>query len=222
MTALVRYQWALLVRGHRWIAPVVLYAAILAVGIRGGEPALDSLGFAAAALTPSAAWLVRVCVTAEPDAARACAAAARGAGRTHLAAVLAASAASLVLAVAGTAVTLAVSDLRGYGDGPALGAAPAAAAGLTAAAACALLGIAVGALANRPVLRSPARSVPAMLAGAVAVLVAGVSPANAAVSGLTEASQQGTVRLPLLSLALSAAVAAAAVAAACAVSRRRG
>ncbi|WP_323378649.1 ABC transporter [Streptomyces smaragdinus] len=222
MTALVRYQCALLVRGHRWLAPAVLYAAILAIGIRGGEPALDSLGFAAAALTPSAAWLVRICVGAEPDAARACTVAARGAARTHLAALLAALAGALTLALAGTGAVLAVSDPRSSDHEVRLDVLPTAAAGLTAAVSCALLGVAVGALANRPVLRGPARSVPATLIGALAVLVAGVSPANAAVTGLVTGSRHGTVDLPLGPLALAAAVTAAAAAAACAVSGRRG
>ncbi|OSC46386.1 ABC transporter, partial [Streptomyces sp. 4F] len=48
MTALFRYQAALLLRSQRWLPPVVLYAAVLAVGVQGGQPVLDSLGWTAA------------------------------------------------------------------------------------------------------------------------------------------------------------------------------
>lgn len=70
MTALLRYQAALLVRAQRWLPPFILYAAFLAVGVRSGQPVLDSLGYAAAALLPVAAWLTRICAEGEPPAAR--------------------------------------------------------------------------------------------------------------------------------------------------------
>ncbi|MYX58889.1 ABC transporter, partial [Streptomyces sp. SID8382] len=63
MTALLRYQAALLVRSHRWLPPLLLYGAFLGIGVQTGQPILDSLGYAAAALLPVAAWLVRVGVT---------------------------------------------------------------------------------------------------------------------------------------------------------------
>ncbi|QHY98984.1 hypothetical protein SSPS47_28170 [Streptomyces sp. S4.7] len=78
MTALFRYHTAMLLRSQRWLPPVLLCAIFLAVGVRSGEPVLDSLGVAAAALLPVAAWLVRICVTQEPDAARVVTAAASG------------------------------------------------------------------------------------------------------------------------------------------------
>ncbi|NSC24468.1 ABC transporter, partial [Streptomyces albus subsp. chlorinus] len=64
--ALTLYHLALLARSQRWAAPLLLYAGLLAVGVRAGQPLLDSLGFAAAVLLPTTAWLVRICVTAEP------------------------------------------------------------------------------------------------------------------------------------------------------------
>ncbi|MGT2530999.1 hypothetical protein ACU4GG_31035 [Streptomyces nojiriensis] len=42
MTALLRYQGALLLRSQRWIAPLVVYAAFVAAGIRPGDPVPDS------------------------------------------------------------------------------------------------------------------------------------------------------------------------------------
>ncbi|MBW5484945.1 ABC transporter, partial [Streptomyces bambusae] len=88
MTALLRYQAALLLRSQRWLAPVLLYAAVLAVGVRPGDPVADSLGLAAGGLLPVTAWLVRLCLTGEPDAARHCTAAAAGPVRVHAAALL--------------------------------------------------------------------------------------------------------------------------------------
>ncbi|MCC8337161.1 ABC transporter [Streptomyces sp. R1] len=221
MTALLRYQAALLLRSQRWLPPVVLYAAALGIGVQGGQPVLDSLGWAAAVLLPVAAWLVRICVTGEPPAARGCVSAARGPARAHLAAVLVALAAATVLGAAATVVVALISDPVGTGRGTRVPLLPAGGAGLLAALVCALLGTAVGALTGWPVLRSPGRAVPALLLAALLALVASGSPARAAVSGLVTGSKSGTVTLPLLPLAVAALVAIAAVAAACALSSRR-
>ena len=97
----------------------------------------------------------------------------------------------------------------------------AAAAGLLATLACALLGTAVGALTNWPLLRSPGRAVPAMLLAALLAVVVTGSPAQAAVSGLVTGSQSGTVPVPLLPLAGAALVAAAVTAVTCALTSRR-
>ena len=85
---------------------------------------------------------------------------------------------------------------------------------------CLLLGTAVGALCNRPVLRAPAGHPDGLLA-ALLLSVLGASPANAAVSGLVTGSLHGTVSTPWLPLAVTALIAAAATAAACALSSRR-
>ncbi|MEU4894557.1 ABC transporter [Streptomyces sp. NPDC044780] len=221
MIALLRYQAALLVRSHRWLPPLLLYGAFLGIGVRSGQPILDSLGYAAAALLPVAAWLVRVCVTNEPVAARSCAAAAVGPGRVHLASVLTALGAALVLGTAGTLFVAAVSDPHGADHRHRVPVPEATVAGLLAAVACALLGAAVGALCNRPLLRRPGWAIPSTMGAALLVSVAGASPANAAVSGLVDGSHSGTVPMPLLPLALTGAAAAGATALACALSSRR-
>lgn len=111
MNALIRYQADLLVRSQRWLAPVLLYLAFLAVGIRSGQPVLDSLGYTAAGMLPVTAWLARVCVTQEPPAARTVvAAAAGGQPKAHLAALLTALGGAALLGGAATAVVLAISD----------------------------------------------------------------------------------------------------------------
>lgn len=221
MTALVRYQLALLLRSQRWLPPLLLYAVLAAVGVQRGQPLLDSLGYAAAALLPVAAWLVRLCVTGEPEAARHCAAAAAGPGRTHLACLLAALLASTVLGVAGTAVVTVISDPHTNDGLTAVPRLPAAGAGLLAALTCALFGTAVGAVCNRPFLRSRGWAVCATLLAVVPVLVVSASPANAAVSTLVTASRDGAVPVPWLPLAGALLVAAAAAGAACALVPRR-
>jgi hypothetical protein len=221
MTALLRYQAALLVRSQRWLPPVILYAAFLGIGVQSGQPILDSLGYTAAALLPVAAWLVRICVTVEPPAARACVAAAAGPGRAHLARLLVALIAAVALGAAATLVVTLISAPASTDNRTRIALLPAAASGLLAALACALLGTAVGALTNWPVLRSPGRAVPAMLLTALLSAVATGSPAQAAVSGLVAGSQSGKVPVPLIPLAAAAVLATAAIAAACALTSRR-
>ncbi|NEA73424.1 ABC transporter [Streptomyces sp. SID13588] len=221
MTALVRYQAALLIRSQRWLPPVLLYGVIMAIGISSGQPLLDSLAFAAAGMLPVAAWLVRVCVTNEPPAARACAAAAAGPGRVHLSSVLTALLAAGALGAAGVAVVAVISDAHTADRRHVVPLGPAVTAGLLAVLVSALLGLAVGALTNPPVLRRAGWAIPVSGLSALLVLVIGGSPANAAVSGLVSGSQTGTVGLPLLPLCLAAVAAAAATAVACALGSRR-
>ncbi|MGW1198211.1 ABC transporter [Streptomyces sp. NPDC002536] len=221
MIPLLGYQTALLLRSYRWLPPLLFYGAVMGIGVQGGQPILDSFGWAAAALVPVAAWLVRVCVTNEPEAARNCTVAAAGPRRVHLAAVLTGLSASTVLAVAGTALVAAISDPRSVDHRVAVPVLSASLAGLLTALACALLGTGVGALCNRPLLRSTAWAVPSTVLAALIVTVAAGSPANAAVTGLVTGSQHGTVTMPLLPFGIAAVLAAGATAVACAVSGRR-
>lgn len=221
MTALVRYQLALLLRAQRWLPPLLLYAGVLGVGVRAGQPVLDSLGYAAAPLVPVAAWLVRVCVTGEPEAARHCAAAAVGPARAHLAALLAALTVSSVLGAASVPVVVAVSDPRSTDHSVAVALWPAAAAGVLATAACALLGTAVGAVCNRPVVGRTGWAVASTVLVALLALVAGGSPANAAVRGLVGGSRSGDVPLPWVPFAGALVMAAVAATCACFLAARR-
>jgi hypothetical protein len=221
MTALLGYQAALLVRSQRWLPPFILYAVFLGVGVQSGQPVLDSLGYAAAALLPVAAWLVRICVTNEPPAARSCVSAAVGPGRAHLAALLVALAAAAALGTAAIVVVTLISDPASADHHTRVARLPAGTAGLLAALACALLGTAVGALTNWPLLRSTGRAVPSMLLAALLSVVVTGSPAQAAVHGLVTGSRSGTVPVPLLPVAAAVLLAAAATAVACALTSRR-
>ncbi|MEU5212736.1 ABC transporter [Streptomyces sp. NPDC020742] len=221
MIALLRYQAALLIGSHRWLPPVIAYAAFLAIGIQSGGAILNDFGYAAGGLLPVAVWLTRVCVTNEPPAARACAAAAAGPGRVHLAGVLTAAGAGALLALVGTALVVLLSDPHSAGHRVAVPVLPATCAGLLAALSCLLLGIAAGVLCNWPVLRRSGWAIPAGLLAALLLLVLGPSPANAAVHGLVTGSLHGVVAIPWLPFATTAALAAGATAAACALSSRR-
>lgn len=223
MTALVRYQAGLLVRSQRWLAPVLLYAAFLAVGVRAGQPVLDSLGYTAAGLLPVTAWLVRVCVTQEPPAARAVVAAAVGGQpRAHLAALLTALGCAGLLGAAATAVVSAISDPASTDHSVRVPLPAAGAAGLLATACCVLLGAAVGALCTRPLLHGRGWSIAATVLASLLALVTAGSPAEHAVTGLATGSLTGTVRMPVLPLLGAAAIAAAALALACRLTSVRG
>lgn len=221
MTALLRYQTALLIGSHRGLPPVILYAAWLAIGVRGGGPLLSTFGYAAGALVPVAAWLTRICVTNEPPAARSCVAAAAGPGRAHLAAVRTAAGGALVLALPGVLLVTLLSDPRSNDQRVVVPVLPAAVAGLLTALTCLVMGVAIGALSSWPVLRGAAWGVPASLTAALLLLVLGASPVNAALSGLITGSAHGTVHIPWLPLAATLALAAAATAAACVLTSRR-
>jgi hypothetical protein len=208
--ALLRYQLDLLLRSHRWLPPLIFYGAVMAIGIAGGEPLLGSLGYAAALLLPVAAWTVRVCVTNEPAAARACVAAAAGPARVQRAALAAAAVAAGVLGLAGTAVVTAVSGPHADDLHTAVPVGPAALAGAMAAAVSVLLGTAVGALTNPPLVRGGSWPILVTAIAAGAVLIVSGSPAQAAVTGLVTGSRTGTVHYPLPALLAAAAAAFAA------------
>ncbi|MEV8225904.1 ATP-binding cassette domain-containing protein [Streptomyces sp. NPDC079167] len=208
-TALIRYQAATLARLQRWLAPLLLYAVILGVGVRAGQPLLDSLGYAAAALLPAAAWFVRLCVTQEPLAARTVTASAAGPARAHRASLLTGLGCALALGAVGVATVLLISEPVSTDHTAVVPLLPAALAGLLAAGCSALLGAAVGALCARPVLHRHGWSLAATVLGSLLALVTDGSPAKAAVTGLVSGSLTGAVRVPLLPLAGALAVAAA-------------
>ncbi|MEV5970088.1 ABC transporter [Streptomyces sp. NPDC051921] len=209
MTALLRYQTALLLRSQRWLAPFLLYAAYVGVGVRPGEPVLGALGYAVTGLVPVTAWAVRICLNQEPPAARTVIAAAAGRARAHLAAILTGTAAVLLVG-AGTALGVtAVGDRRGV-DALAAGA-----EGLLAAAVCVLTGAAVGALTTRPLIPSRGWSLATLVLGSLLALVTAGSPVRTTVTALVTDAHAPAVALPWLALAVALVLATAATALAC-------
>ena len=188
MTALLRYQAAILLRSHRWIFPLIAYGLLVAVGNEGSSPLASGLNWSAAMLVPVVALLTRSMVTAEPDAARAVAAAAAGPARLQLAALVAALGGGAILAVIGAAYevlasqSVALDPAQGtLGKVTAVMGHPSVlVAGLVTAVVCLLVGSAAGALCNPPLLRHPGVTLLSTLAVVVVALVANISPAAAA------------------------------------------
>ena len=203
MTALVRYQAALLLRSQRWIVPVLVYAAALASGSNGGEPLGDALAWSAAMAVPAAAWLTRCCLTNEPAAARACLAAAGGARRAHLSALVVAAAGAVLLVAAGSVFEILVSSAPKGGPGTST----VTSAGVVAGLAAAFTGVAIGALCNPPLLRRPG---PAVLATVFAVVWALAAPVSPALAAIRRAAPVRGSHLPLVPALAAAALTAAA------------
>ena len=225
MIALTRYQLSLLLRSHRWIPPAVLYvlgvAGLGGAALPHGAGLTQGLAWAALILVPVEAWLTRSMLTAEPAAARACVAAAGGPRRAQLAALIAAllvGAAFGLLGVAWEAFSLGLPRL------PATNAIRSGAAfadlggGLGAALICLLVGSAIAALLNPPVVRRPAAGMLGTTGAVVLALAWNASPANAAVRSVGYGSQEkawpagvallAAVVLLALAWAISAQVAA--------------
>ncbi|MFG1808499.1 ATP-binding cassette domain-containing protein [Streptomyces sp. NPDC049040] len=210
--ALLRYQADLLARSHRWLPQLLCYGAVMAIGVTGGQPLLGSLGYAAALLLPVAAWMVRVCVGTEPAAARACVASAVGARRAQAGALTTALLASSLVGAVGTGVVAVISSARSDDMSTAVPVGAATVAGLLAAAVSVLLGTAVGALTNPPLVRGGGWSLLVTGVGAGAVLIVSGSPAQAAVTGLMTGSRTGAVHYPVPALLVAAPLAALAAA----------
>ncbi|MCX4820010.1 ABC transporter [Streptomyces sp. NBC_01142] len=221
MTALFGYQTALLLRSQRWLPPVLLYGIFLVVGIQSGQPVLDSLGYAAAALLPVTAWLVRVCANQEPLAARSITAAATSPPRVHLASLLAAVACAGAVGAAGTMFVALISRAKSADGQVEIPLLPAIAAGLIAAAVCLLTGAAVGALCTRPLLHGRGWSMSVTALCALLALVTSGSPAKYAVTGLVTGSRTGSVQPAVLPLVAAVLIAGAATAAVCTLSSFR-
>jgi hypothetical protein len=192
MTALLRYQAAILVRSHRWIFPLIAYGLLIAVGAAGSSSLAETLDWSGAMLVPVTAFLTRAMLTAEPDAARACVAAAAGPARAQLATLIVPLGGAALLGLAGAVFDVLTAEAAaiGPGAGQGLAAKVTAAAqhpgivggGLLIAVVCLLVGSAAGALCNPPLLRHPAAAMLSTLAAIILALAANVSPASAAIS----------------------------------------
>jgi len=189
--ALVRYQLSLLARSHRWVPAAVIYVIGVAGlgGVGGaatphGQALTQGLSWSALMLVPAVAWLTRSALTAEPPAARAVVAAATGPRRAQLAALGAAFGFAVPFGLAGMIWEIVSCGLvrSPLTNAVQVGAtASAIGRGLGAGLICLLVGSAIGALCNPPVIRRPAGSMLTSTAAVVLALVWSISPANAAV-----------------------------------------
>jgi hypothetical protein len=193
MIALLRYQAAILLRSHRWIFPLIAYGLLIAVGAAGATSLAETLDWSGAMLVPVVAFLTRAMLTAEPDAARACVSAAAGPARAQLATLLVPLGGGAVLALAATIFDVLTAESATTVPQPGLNAKIAAvahhpeivAAGLLIALVCLLVGSAVGALCNPPLLRHPGAAMLTTLAAIIVALATDVSPASAAIGHTT-------------------------------------
>jgi hypothetical protein len=204
MIALLRYQLAVLVRSYRWMPPALCYAVLVVAGSMNGEPLRDGLGWSCAALVPAVGWLTRSALRAEPVAARACTAAAGGVRRAHVATLLAALLGGLLFTVLGAGYELLTSH-RPTGHA----ALAALAAGGAAGGVCVLTGLAIGALCGPPLVRGPAQGMLLLGVAAIVALVAGVSPANAAIH-MTISPAHGATGPPVAPFVAAVVITAAA------------
>ena len=223
MIALLRYQFGVLFRSHRWILPMIGYALLLAVGGAAGAAAAtgpvrqsltSGLDWSAAILVPVVAVLTRSMLTAEPGAARACIATASSPSRAQLATLITAFAAGAALGLVGAGYELLTSSHKAGLLAPLV-------TGLGTTLICALVGSAVGTLVNPPLIQHRAVALLCTIAAVILAWVARISPANAALRGngaLVHSSAWPT-GLPLAA-ALVAVVAA--WTASCRLAGRRG
>jgi hypothetical protein len=193
MTALLRYQTSIMLRSRRWIFPLIGYGLLIAVGAAGSTSLAETLDWSGAMLVPVVAFLTRAMLTAEPDAARACVAAAAGPVRAQLATLIVPLGGGALLGVVAAVFDVLTAAAAAKPPASGLAAKVTAAAdhpgilagGLLIALVCLLVGSAVGALCNPPLLRHPAAAMLSTLAAIVFALAAGVSPASAAISHTT-------------------------------------
>jgi hypothetical protein len=191
---LLRYESAILLRSHRWIVPLMVYGLLLTVAGAGsgGTSLRNGLDWSAAILVPVVAMLTRSMLTAEPGAARACVAAATGPIRAQLATLLTAIGGGVVLALVGALYEV-LTDQAVIARVPppsipaklglALAHPGTLLAGLVTAIVCLLVGSAVGALCNPPLIRHQATALLGTIAAVVLALASDVSPAGAALRG---------------------------------------
>jgi hypothetical protein len=184
VTALLRYQTSIMLRSHRWIFPLIAYGLLVSVGAAASMPLAEGLNWSAAMLVPVVAFLTRSMLMAEPDAARACVAAAAGPVRAQLATLLVALGGGVVLGVGGAVFEVLTDASVAAADANRLSATVAHPAvlfaGLGTAVVCLLIGSAVGALCNPPLLRHPGLAMLSTLAAIILALASDVSPASAA------------------------------------------
>jgi hypothetical protein len=193
VTAVLRYELALLARSHRWLPSALLYVAGVVAGSFGGMPLASGLGWSGAMLVPAVGWLTRSALTTEPPAARACAATMAGPRRAQGAALAAAVIIGVILGVAGGGYELLITQ-RPTDPGVVGGLLV---AGIVACGTCLLIGSAIGALCNPPVIRHPAYAVMSTAIIAITAITAPFSPANTAIRA-AGAVRGGTSHVPLL------------------------
>jgi hypothetical protein len=197
--SVARYLTADVARSQRFLLPLLVHGAVLAV-LFGGDPGPPPGPWAVSALAvyPTAAWLAVVVANTEaPEQRTVTIASAGGPARVAAATLLVAFAGGLVLAALSVLVPAAVSR---YPYPP-----PVLLAGALAHIACAATGTALGLLVARPVVRRIGWS---FCIGVAVVMATAVQPWLPPAGSAVEALVSG--RLPIAQAALGVGLAVAA------------
>lgn len=153
MRALIAYQVVDHARSQRWVAPALVHLCLLAiVYATDAGPAYPAFAATAALLLPVAAWLTIAVLATEDDLVRQVTAVAVG-GQTRVQAGLLLTAATAVAALAAASVTWGAVANVGLGQWRAC------AVGLVVHLAFGAVGVGLGALLGRPLVRRPGLAV---------------------------------------------------------------
>lgn len=143
--ALVRYLLADVLRTQRWLPPLLLFGAVLAMlNSSDAGPPLSAYAGTCVFVYPVAVWLTIVIATAEDPVRRTVTVATAGWGRVHAAVAVLSGLAALVVAVLATVVPV-LTQPRPYPVSVVL-------VGFAALLVCGLTGVGVGVLCARPVV----------------------------------------------------------------------
>jgi hypothetical protein len=220
MTAVIRYVASDAIRSQRWIPPVVVFAAFVAIANSNPGPLLTTFADTLAVLFPIAIWLSVAILGAEDPVQIDISIVTVGSDiRYRLGKLLTCFLAGAVLSVGAVAIPVAVAVPSSTGARRIAGDA---AAGLVAHLIVVLSAVAVGALISRPVIR---RSGWAFYAATI-VIVADIglpdAPPVRQLLSLLDGAHPHHLASSLVAIGTeTAALSAAAVALALAVARRR-
>ncbi|MFI9812086.1 hypothetical protein [Saccharothrix variisporea] len=169
MTALVRYLLADVLRTQRWLPPLLLFGAVLAMlNSSDAGPPLSAYAGMCVFVYPVAVWLTIVIATSEDPVRRTVTVATAGWLRVHAAVTVLSGLAVLFVAALATVVPL-LTQPRPYPL-------PVVAVGFAAMVVCGLTGVGVGVLCTRPVVTQPGWTVLLAVALVVAAFVFGQVP----------------------------------------------
>ncbi|GAA0210334.1 hypothetical protein GCM10010492_05160 [Saccharothrix mutabilis subsp. mutabilis] len=145
MTALVRYLLADVLRTQRWLPPLLLFGAVLAMlNSSDAGPPLSAYAGTCVFVYPVAVWLTIVIATAEDPVRRTVTVATAGWGRVHAAVTVLSGLATLLVVILATLAPL-LTQPRSYPLSVI-------AIGFAAMTVCGLTGVGVGVLCARPVV----------------------------------------------------------------------
>ncbi len=215
MRALVRYNAAEVLRGQRWLAPLLAYAALLAVVDATNGSLRSTYAASAVLLVPIACW-VTVVVNQSEDPAQTAITVTNAGSRTRvwLAKLVTAAAGCMVLVLAAL-VAPAFARSAGW-------TATTFGLGVAAFLACAAFGVALGAVCSPPVVRCPAWAVLAAVSlSLLDVVIPGAPPSRQVLSQLGSEPPRHLTLPVLLTLIETIAVSTVLIVAATWLANRR-